>query len=109
MDPEDLKRLREELACSIGELAQTLGVDPKAILEWEAGERFPTKRHATRLEALQKAGPGAIVRKAKRAKAPSGIELLGDPRLWTIVRKLLAHPEFFGEVERLGEKYEEPG
>jgi len=108
MGPGDIKRLRDELGCSIGELAETLGVDVKTVLDWEAGERFPTKRHADKLESIRRTGPSAVLRKPRAKKAPTGLSLLADPRLWTIVRKLVAHPDFLTEVERLAEKYEDP-
>lgn len=108
MSPEDVQRLREMLSCSVGDLATAVGVEVKTVLAWESGDLFPTKRHAVRLEALQKAGPGAIPRKSRGKGAVTGIALLGEPRLWTIVRKLTAHPQFFREVEQLGERYDDP-
>lgn len=108
MSPEDVQRLREALACSLGELAAAAGVDVKTVMAWESGELFPTKRHATRLEALKSAGPSAIPRKLRTNAPAGGIALLGEPRLWTIVRKLTAHPELLREVEKIAEPYDDP-
>ena len=71
MQAEDVKRLRESLACSIGELAATVGVDVKTVLAWESGDLFPTKRHADKLKALAKAGiarTGARCLRSPRAR-----------------------------------------
>jgi hypothetical protein len=109
MRGDEIKHLRDTLSCSIGELANAVGVDVKTLLAWEAGDLFPTKKHEDRLVELRTRGPSAITRKP-RGKAPkSGMALLAEPRLWTVVRKLLAHPDFFAEVERSAEKYEDPG
>jgi transcriptional regulator with XRE-family HTH domain len=109
MLPDEIKKLRDELGCSIGELSEAVGVDVKTLLEWEAGDRFPTKRHADKLQAVRLAGPGAIKRKPRGKKQqPTGVALLADPRLWTIVRKLVTHPDLVAEVERLAEKYDDP-
>ena len=105
MQPEDVKRIREVLACSMGELAATLGVEVKTLLAWESGDQFPTKRHADRLVALEKEGPSAIKRK-RPAKAPQGPSLLADPRFWTVVRKLATNADLFEKVEKLSAPYE---
>lgn len=105
MHSEDIKRIRESLACSLGDLAAAVGVEVKTLLAWESGDRFPTKRHADRLRALEKEGPSAIKR-SRPKKAPSGPELIGDARFWTVVRKLATNPEFFGKVEKLAGEYE---
>jgi transcriptional regulator with XRE-family HTH domain len=107
MQPEDVKRIRGALACSIGELAAAVGVDVRTLLAWESGDQFPTKRHADRLAALEKEGPSAIKRK-RPAKTPEGPALLADPRFWTVVRKLATNPEFFAAVEKLSETYGDP-
>lgn len=109
MEAEQIKQLREELKCTARELATTLELDQKTVLAWEKGDLFPTKKHVDRMEALRKEGPSAIVKKpiGKRAKK-TPMALLDDARLWTIVRKLLAHPELFAKVEKLSEEFEDP-
>jgi transcriptional regulator with XRE-family HTH domain len=106
MQPEDVKRIRESLACSLGELASAVGVEVKTILAWEAGDQFPTKRHADRLTALAKEGPSAIKR-SRSKRPPTGTDLLADPRFWTVVRKLATNPEFFTAVEKMSAEYED--
>jgi transcriptional regulator with XRE-family HTH domain len=108
MSPAALKRLREALSCSLGELATAVGVDVKTVMAWEAGDLFPTKSHVARLDALEAAGPAAIPRKSRTKVAVTGIALLGDPRLWTILRKLTAHPDLLREVEKLADGYDDP-
>jgi len=109
MQPEDLKRLRERLACSVGELAAALGVEVKTVLSWEAGDLFPTKRHVDRMKALDARGPSGVKRKgAAKAPAESGVLLLAEPRLWALVRKLVTHRELFAKVETLAADYADP-
>jgi DNA-binding XRE family transcriptional regulator len=100
MGPEDIKKLRDELGCSLGELSTFVGVDTKTLIEWEAGDLFPTKRHVAKLEAARKAGPEAVRRK-KPASVPTGLAALSEPRLWALVNKLVTDPAFFAEVEKL--------
>jgi len=106
MQPEDVKRIRDGLACSLGELAAAVGVDVKTLLKWESGDQFPTKRHADRLLALEKEGPTAI-KKRRTKNPPAGPDLLGEPRFWNVVRILAMHPDFFAEVEKNARKYED--
>jgi transcriptional regulator with XRE-family HTH domain len=108
MTGSDIKRLRSELDCSVGELAETIGVDAKTVLEWESGDRFPTKRHADKLTALRAAGPSGVKRRTRKRSGRQGLDLLADPRLWAIIRKLLAHADLLAEVERAAERYEDP-
>lgn len=109
MLPEEIQKIRKELGCTARELATTLGVDPKELAAWEAGELFPTKKHVEALSTLRERGPSAIVR-APRGKAPvkTGAQRLADPALWKVVRKLLEHPVLFEEVLKLAEKYPDP-
>jgi hypothetical protein len=105
MQPEDVRRIHDALACSLGDLAAAVGVDVKTLLAWESGDLFPTKRHADRLKALEKEGPSAIKRK-RSAKPPEGPELFTDPRFWAVVRKIATNPELFSKVEKLSEPYD---
>jgi len=105
MQSEDVKRIRDGLGCSMGQLAAALGVEVKTLLAWESGDLFPTKRHADRLRALERQGPSAI-KKASPKGPTAGPDLLGDPRFWNVVRKLAANPELFAKVEKLSEGYE---
>ena len=110
MSPEELKQLRKELSCTAKELALTLGIEPKEVAAWEAGELFPTKRFVGELEALRRKGTGAIVRapKGKAAAAKTGIARLADAKLWELVRKLAEHPALFDQVSKLADVYSDP-
>ncbi len=110
MSPEDLKQLRKELSCTAKELALTLGVEPKELAAWEAGELFPTKRYVGELEALRKKGPSSILRaaKGKAAAVKVGMARLADAKLWELVRKLAEHPQLFDQVSKLAEAYVDP-
>lgn len=107
MQPEELKALRATLKCTARELAAALGTDQATVLAWEAGELFPTKRHVERMRELEAKGPSAVPKKAKGA-APSPMKLLGDPALWVLVRKLLAHKKLREDVARLAADYADP-
>ncbi|HYO96404.1 MAG TPA: helix-turn-helix transcriptional regulator [Polyangiaceae bacterium] len=106
MSPEDIQKLRKELACTARELASALGLDAKEVAAWEAGEQFPTKRHVAALLTLKAKGPSSIVRAPRGKPAPrTGVARLEDPALWRVVRKLVEHPALFDEVVKLAEKY----
>jgi transcriptional regulator with XRE-family HTH domain len=107
MAPEDIKALRQELSCTARELAAALGLEQDAVLSWERGELFPTKRLVGKMEELRKQGPAAIPRKKKSA-ASSPHALLADPTIWRLLRKLLAHPELRAAVVKLSEPYADP-
>ena len=110
VSPEDLKKLRKELACTAKELALTLGIEPKEYAAWEAGELFPTKRYVAELEALRKKGPTSILRapKGKGVAAKTGMARLAEPKLWELVRKLAEHPALFEQVSKLAEAFPDP-
>lgn len=104
--PEEVQKLRKDLACSAHELGRALGVDANTILAWESGEQFPTKRYVDHMKKLEAEGPAAIPRAPKgRARAKQGIERLDDPKLWELVRKLCQHPALFDQVVKLAEAY----
>ncbi len=109
MEPEQIKQLREELRCTARELAAALELEQKTVLAWETGELFPTKKHVDRMESLRLKGPGAIVKKPRgKSRTKTPMAMLDDPRLWSIVRKLLAHSELFAAVDKLAEEYDDP-
>jgi len=107
MAPEDIKALRQELSCTARELAAALGLEQDAVLAWERGDLFPTKRLVGKMEELRKKGPSAIPRKKKGA-AVSPQQLLADPALWRLVRKILAHPDLRAAALKLAEPYADP-
>lgn len=51
--PEEIARLRERLGFSMSRLAKELGVEPDLVVDWESGEKFPTKKHHQALMTLQ--------------------------------------------------------
>lgn len=108
MFAEDIKALRQELSCSTRELAVAVGVEQAVVLAWEKGESFPTKKHAERLAALRAEGKGAIVRVPRRGAPATPMAALADPALWTLLRKLIAHPELRKATEQLAATYDDP-
>jgi transcriptional regulator with XRE-family HTH domain len=109
VQPDEIQKLRKELACTAKELAATLGVDAKEVAAWETGELFPTKRYVDAMQGLKTRGKTAIVR-APRGKAPpkTGTQRLADPALWQLIRKLIEHPALFDEAVELAKKYNDP-
>ena len=104
MTPDELKALRKELSCTAKELATALGLEQAEVLDWEKGERFPTKPFIDRMEALRK-NPAAIPRKAKGGDP---MKVMADPAFWELVRKLAFHKKLRDEAKKLAEKYADP-
>ncbi|MBI2390670.1 MAG: helix-turn-helix transcriptional regulator [Deltaproteobacteria bacterium] len=105
MTPDDIKQARVALKCTAKELAAALGVEPATVAAWERGEMFPTKQYVVKLQELLAQGPAAI---PKKAKGDGPFEALRDPDVWTLIRKILAHPKLRAEVARLAARYDEP-
>ncbi len=103
MDKHQIVALRQELSCTQRELAETLGLDAKIVQSWEAGELFPTKRLVQQLELLRQRGATAIVRKRRRGHSQPALDPLEDPRLWSLVRRLVEDPELLEKVLRMAE------
>lgn len=108
MSPDDLKALRKELACTAKELATALGLEQATVLAWEKGDLFPTKPFIDKMEAFRAKGPGSIPKKAPRGSADP-MKQLGDPGVWELFRKLLAHKKLRDEVLKLAAAYPDPG
>ena len=107
MTPEEIKALRAELKCTARELAGALSLEQSTVMSWESGELFPTKKYVDAMAVLRAKGPSAIPKKAKGAQ-PSPFRVLGDPGLWEIVRKLVAHKKLRDEVTKLASSYPDP-
>jgi transcriptional regulator with XRE-family HTH domain len=107
MSPEDIKALRKELGCTARELAGALGLEQEAVLAWERGELFPTKRLVGQMAALREKGPAAVPRRRK-GQNPEPLKLLASPDLWRLFRKLVAHPELCAAAVKLAESYPDP-
>jgi transcriptional regulator with XRE-family HTH domain len=132
--PEEIKALRRDLKLTVRALADAVRVDVKDVLAWESGERFPTKRSVTGMRSLRAraeatggepraphaaekgaaekgaAEKGAAEKGAAEKGAAAGgpFHPLAEPSFWRVVRKLLAHPELFREVEKLAEGHADP-
>ena len=106
--PEDLKQLRKELGCTARDLANTLGIEQKEVLAWEAGELFPTKRFVDQLNTLRVKGPTAVL-KTTKGKAVAPTDRVADPAFWSIVKKLLLYPALYDQVSKLAEAYRDEG
>ena len=57
---------------------------------------------------LRRRGPEAIPRKKKKQASASPLQLLSDPELWRLFRKLLSHPELRSAAMKLAEAYPDP-
>ncbi len=106
MSPDEVKALRKELGCSARDLGAALDVPTETILAWEKGELFPTKQYVDKLAALRAKGPSAFPKKGQKAKSP--MELLADPELWSLFRKILTNAELRKEVLKLAAKVPDP-
>jgi transcriptional regulator with XRE-family HTH domain len=111
--PDDIRALRKELSCTAKELAGVLDVDQATVMAWERADRFPTKVHVDRMEALRAKGPGAIPRRAKASvkgtnAASDPVKTLADPAFWELVRKIAAHKALRDEVAKIAEAYPDP-
>jgi transcriptional regulator with XRE-family HTH domain len=108
--PEDIVALRKELRCTPHELGEALGLSASVIRAWEQADQFPTKRYVEMMRELAAQGRGAVPR-LRRARGGNAtpIELLADPALWMLLRKLLTHQELREQVMKLAESYDEPG
>lgn len=102
MTGKEIEALRESLGLTARTLGAKLGVEAATVIAWEREETFPTRRHVRAMEALRD-HPAAPERRAETV-----MEALSDPEVWSLLRKLLAHPELRRDVKKLAEKYEDP-
>ncbi len=109
MTPDDIKALRKELRCTTRELAEALGLELAVVMAWEDEEQFPTKRSIKMMEKLRAQGAGSVPRKRRgRKKGQSPMQVLADPDLWTLMRKLLAHEDLRKQALELASHYDDP-
>ncbi len=108
MTPDEIKALRNALACTAKELAAALGTEQATVLAWERSELFPTKAFVDRMNALRAQGPSSIPRKARGGDSGSPMQALADPRVWEILRKIAAHKKLREEIAKLAERYSDP-
>jgi transcriptional regulator with XRE-family HTH domain len=104
--PDELKSARKSLTCTTKELANVLGVEQNLVLAWERGEFFPTKQYIDKITALVKQGPSSVPKKSKSVSDP--MQVLADPQLWEVLRKLLVHKKLRDDVVKLASGYAEP-
>jgi hypothetical protein len=57
------------------------------------------------MEAFRAKGLGAI---PKKAKGPDPIKQLGDPVVWELFRKMLAHKKLRDDVVKIAAAYADP-
>ncbi len=113
MDPEQLHALFDKLDCSARQLADTLGVSHREVMDWEVEKRFPTKRHVERMKQLAEDGPGAlapkrIVVERSRERLREELATMEEPDVWAVIEKLLEHPDFRQRALDLASEYHEP-
>jgi transcriptional regulator with XRE-family HTH domain len=104
--PDDIRTLRKELACTAKELAAAIEVDQATVMAWERADRFPTKAHVDRMQALRAKGASAIPRRSKGTSDP--MKTLADPGFWELVRKIATHKKLRDDVAKLAEAYPDP-
>lgn len=90
MFPSDVTALRGALALNPLQLAERLGVTARLVLQWESGDRFPTKRHCQMMAELVRAEAAPAPRDGVRAIALAQ----GPAPVKRIVEGLLDDPEF---------------
>jgi len=109
MQGVDIKALRKELRSTPRELAEALGITPKDVMAWEQEDTFPTKRSIDAMNALRDKGSDGIVkRRGRNPDARSPMQVLADPNLWQLVRKLIAYPDLRDKVLELADRYDDP-
>lgn len=104
MTADDIRALRKELAYSQRQLADALKIEVEMVREWEREEHFPTKAHCAAMEAMRRTPTSP----PRAGKAMSVMAHLADPRFFTVLRKLLAHPKLRTEVDKLAAAYPDP-
>ena len=109
LKPDEIKKLRQTLRCTPRELGEALGVDAKTVMAWEQDDQFPTKRYVDAMDQLREEGPGAVPRLRRGGRSnPPLMQLLNDPELWRLFRKMLAHKELRDKAAKLAESYDDP-
>lgn len=103
MSPEEIRTLRKELGVTQRQLADALKIDVDLVRDWEKEESFPTKAHCEAMEKLRANPPPKV---PKNSASP--MQVLGDPKFFALVRKLLSHPKLRAEVEKLSAEYSDP-
>jgi len=103
MSPEEIRTLRKELNLTQRQLAEALKLDAETVRAWEREEEFPTKALCEAMEGLRKSPPPKVPK-----NNPTPLQLLGDPKFFTLLRKLFAHPKLRTEIEKIAAEYPDP-
>ena len=103
MSPDEIRSLRKDLNLTQRQLAEALKLDVDAVRAWEKEESFATKAHCEAMERLR-ANPPPRVPKG----SVSPMQVLGDPKFFGLVRKLLTHAKLRAEAEKLAAEYPDP-
>lgn len=110
MSPADIVVLRSTLELNPLQLAERLGVPVRLVLQWESGDRFPTKRHCQLMSQWVKNHPVAPQTAAEGTPSPPPLgarptstdsESLAD----VVVRQLLSNPDFERRLRALVTDY----
>ncbi len=103
MSPEEIRTLRKDLGLSQRQLAEALKLDVDLVRAWEKEDQFPTKAHCEAMARLRESPPPKVSK-----SNPAPMQVLADPRFFTLVRKLVAHPKLRAEAEKLAAEYADP-
>lgn len=103
MSPDEIRALRKDLNLTQRQLSEALKVEVEAVRAWEREEEFPTRALCASMERLRANPPPRVPK-----NNPSPVQLLGDPRFFTLLRKLVAHPRLRAEAEKLASEYADP-
>lgn len=94
MSPSEVTALRQTLGVNPLQLAELLGVPTRLVLQWEAGDRFPTKRHCEFMRLLLKNNPAA--------DRLDGQNLADPAREGTSARRVIARAESLPSIDVAG-------
>lgn len=97
MSPSDIAALRAALGLNPLQLADRLQVDPRLVLQWESGDRFPTKKHCQMMRKLVDVQASAL----PMAPPPAAPPPPTDPPIEAMVRRLLDDPRFLAALRDL--------
>ena len=103
MSPDEIRGLRKDLNLTQRQLSEALKVEVEVVRAWEREEEFPTRALCASMEKLRVNPPPRIPK-----NNPSPVQLLGDPKFFTLLRKLVAHPKLRAETEKLASDYADP-
>lgn len=110
MSPKDVAALRSRLELNPLQLAERLGVPPRLVLQWESGDRFPTKRHCQMMQGLLVPAPGESPAatgdpNTQARPAPPAAPRDNAEFAAVVVQRLLAEPAFERQLRTLVSDY----